>query len=310
MKKLTFFFWAVLCLNGSIAQTNDTLAYEEPTEAEIIAYYAMMDSIEQTFTYQYGSIPLSKNGVELALLKVPEGYKYLDPEQTEHVLTELWGNPSTGEPNMGMLFPDSMSPVSFNLTYGVEIDYSDEGYIEDSEAKNLDYTNLLTEMQKDTREASRNRMSQGYEAIELVGWAAEPFYDAQNKKLHWAKELKFGKASAEKGINTLNYNIRILGRGGYLNLNAIGDMDVLPIVQNDVAAILASVDFIDGQKYADFNPSMDKVAAYGVGGLIAGKVLAKVGFFAVLIKFWKFIALGCFGAFVAIKRFFFGDKTA
>lgn len=311
MKKLILFFWAVLCLNTSIvAQTNDTLISDEPTEADIAAYFAMVDSIEETFLYQYGPIILSKNGEQLAELNVPEGYKYLSPEQTEYVLTELWGNPSTGEPNLGMLFPDSMSPVSFDLTYGVEIDYSSEGYIEDSEAKNLDYDDLLLEMQKDTREASKSRVYQGYEAIELVGWAAEPFYDAENKKLHWAKELKFGEENAEEEVNTLNYNIRILGRGGYLNLNAIGDMDVLPLVQKDVDAILASVDFIEGQRYADFNPGIDKVAAYGVGGLIAGKVLAKVGFFAVLIKFWKFIALGLFGAFVAIKRFFLGDRNA
>lgn len=205
-----------------------------------------------------------------------------------------------------MLFPDSMSPVSLDFTYGVEIDYSDEGYIEDSEAKNLDYDDLLAEMQKDTREASKSRVYQGYESIELVGWAAEPFYDVENKKLHWAKELKFG---AEEGINTLNYNIRILGRGGYLNLNAIGDMNVLPLVQNDVDKILASVDFVEGQTYADFNPNLDKVAAYGVGGLIAGKVLAKAGFFALILKFWKFIALGVVGVFVGIKRLFFGDKN-
>lgn len=308
MKKLILFFWAALCLNTGIAQTNDTTTSDEVTEAEILAYLEMMDSIAQTFTYQYGTIALSKNGVDLAVLSVPDGYKYLDPEQTEYVLTELWGNPSTGEPNMGMLFPDSMSPVSLNLTYGVEIDYSDEGYIEDSEAKNLDYDDLLVEMQKDTRIASQSRVNRGYEAIELVGWAAEPFYDAQNKKLHWAKELKFGRE--EGGINTLNYNIRILGRGGFLNLNVIGDMDVLPIVQNDVDQILASVNFIKGQTYADFNPSIDKVAAYGVGGLIAGKVLAKAGFFALLVKFWKFIALGIVGMFVGIKRIFFGDKAA
>lgn len=308
MKTLTLFFWAVLCLNMTIAQSNDTFVSDEAMEAEMAAYFAAMDSISKTFTYQYGTILLSKNGMQLAKLEVPKGYKYLDAEQTEYVLTELWGNPSTGEPNLGMLFPDSMSPVSLDLTYGVEIDYSNEGYIEDSEAKNLDYDDLLAEMQKDVKEASKNRVYQGYEAIELIGWAAEPFYDAANKKLHWAKEIKFGEE--EDVVNTLNYNIRILGRGGYLNLNAIGDMDVLSLVQNDVDAILASVDFVEGQKYSDFNPNIDKVAAYGVGGLIAGKVLAKAGFFAVLLKFWKFIALGFFGAFVAIKRFFFGDKAA
>ena len=34
------------------------------------------------------------------------------------------------------------------------------------------------------------------------------------------------------------------------------------------------------------------MAAWTIGGLVAGKVLAKVGFFAVIMKFLKFIVLG------------------
>lgn len=91
MKKLTLFFWAVLCLNTSIAQTDDSLILDEAAaEAEIAAYFAAMDSIAQTFTYQdEGTVRLFKKGVELAKLDIPEGYKYLDAEQTEYVLTEL-----------------------------------------------------------------------------------------------------------------------------------------------------------------------------------------------------------------------------
>ncbi|TGL58699.1 DUF2167 domain-containing protein [Leptospira ognonensis] len=36
--------------------------------------------------------------------------------------------------------------------------------------------------------------------MELVGWASKPFHDAESKKFHWAKNIKFGNSD----INTLN----------------------------------------------------------------------------------------------------------
>ncbi len=106
----------------------------------------------------------------------------------------------------------------------------------------------------------------------------------------------------------MNYNIRVLGRKGFLVLNAIGDIGVLGKVQEDIDPILASVDFNPGFRYSDFNPDVDEIAAYGIGGLIAGKVLAKAGIFAVLLKFWKIIALAVVGAFSAFRKKIFGTK--
>ena len=131
----------------------------------------------------------------------------------------------------------------------------------------------------------------------------KPFYDSENKKLYWAKELKF----EDSEINTLNYNIRILGRKGYLNLNAIGDMTILNEFKGDVDQIFASVSFKEGSTYREFNPSIDKIAAYGIGGLIAGKVLLKVGLLAklgiLLAKFWKILLVAIVAIGAGIKRF-------
>lgn len=58
-------------------------------------------------------------------------------------------------------------------------------------------------------------------------------------------------------------------------------------------------------RYADFNPDMDTVAAYGIGALIAGKVAAKLGILATVLiflkKFWIIAVVGLGGLF---KRFF------
>ncbi len=267
---------------------------------EYLQYLQYVDSIHQTFEFQKGTITL---GEDLATIEVPDGFKYLDPVQSNRVLSELWGNPQSE--NLGMLFPDSIMPLSENFTYAVEISYEEEGYIEDDDAEDIDYADLLKEMQDDTKASNKERQSLGYQTCELVGWAQQPYYDSNTKKLYWAKEVKF----EDEEESTLNYNFRILGRKGFLVLNAIGDIDVLPLVNEDSKKILASVSFNEGNKYSDFNPKLDKVAAYGIGGLVAGKVLAKTGLIAILAKFGKFIFVGIAGVFAMLRKKIFGGGT-
>ena len=297
MKKIALSILVCLFTAVTFSQENSETLTTEQQEA----YLKAIDSINSTFNYEYGKVSL-QNGI--AEIDVPEGYKFLNAEQSKYVLTDLWGNPPAEV--LGMLFPKDISPVSDNFTYAVEITYANDGYINDDDAKDLDYDDLLAEMQDDANAENPERKKLGYPEIQLVGWASEPFYDATDKKLHWAKELSF----EGEEVNTLNYNIRVLGRRGYLTLNAIGTIDVLPAFNKDVDVILNSVHFTDGNRYADFNPDIDEVAAYGIGGLIAGKLLAKAGFFALLLKFWKFIAIGAVGLFSVFKKRIFGSKES
>lgn len=301
-RKLNLSGLAMLCLLSFANATDSLQVAQAEALAYQIAYLNFVDSIEQTWNYESGLVSLRD---DVATIQVPAGFKYLNGEDSEMILTELWGNPPSepADQSMGMLIPTEDTPMS-DSTYVINITFTDDGYIEDEDARDIDYTELLETMQEDTKTESEYRIAEGYESIELVGWASPPFYDEANKKLHWAKELHFGDYEE----NTLNYNIRILGRRGFLELNAIGEMYVLDEVQSNIAPILSSVNFKEGHRYADFSPGLDKVAAYGIGGLIAGKVLAKAGILAklglLLAKFWKIIALAVVGLFAGVKKFF------
>jgi uncharacterized membrane-anchored protein len=253
-----------------------------------------IDSIEQTFTYERGSITL-KNGI--GTITVPKGFKYLNAEQAERVLVDLWGNPKTENITLGLLLPENQGVLS-QKGYVFNIQYDEIGYVEDKDADDIDYDELLTQIKEDTKEENIERKKEGYEPITIVGWASTPFYDKEKKILHWAKEIKFGSEAQ----NTLNYNIRILGRKGVLVLNAIAGTSELPLVQKDINKVIDIVSFNKGYTYAEFDSSIDNVAAWTIGGLVAGKVLTKVGFFAILAKFGKIIVITLIGLFGAFKN--------
>ncbi|MBY6211878.1 DUF2167 domain-containing protein [Microbulbifer agarilyticus] len=235
----------------------------------------------------------------VASLEVPESFYYLNPQDSKVVLEEIWGNPES-ELTMGMLFPVGSTPFDGD-SWGVTIEYSEEGYIRDDDAADIDYSDLLQDMKASTREESKYRVENGYESISLVGWAEAPYYDTEQKKLYWAKELTFG----DMDTNTLNYNIRVLGRKGVLVLNFIAGMTELEDIKQNRDTVLSMASFNPGYKYEEFDPEVDKVAAYGLGALVAGKALAKTGVLAGLLlflkKFWVLIPLA-FGALFKLFR--------
>jgi len=249
--------------------------------------------------YETGAINLS-NGV--IKLNVPAGFKYLNAEQSNYVLTDIWGNPpQTGI--LGMIFPERSGPFGEN-SYAFILTYDPAGFVKDDDADKINYDDLLKDMQKEEVEENKTRAAQGYPAINMVGWASKPFYDKTNKVLHWAKNLHF----AGEDVNTLNYEVRILGRKGILSMNAVATVNEIDSVKKDIDKVLAIPSFTDGNAYKDFDSKTDNVAAWTIGGLVAGKILLKVGFWAVLGKFflmvWKFIAIGAVAIWGVIKKFF------
>lgn len=256
---------------------------------------------EASLKYKKGEVALP-GGV--ATLKIPDSFRYLDPKDAERVLVQAWGNPS-GDGTLGMLFPAGASPVSDN-GWGVVITYEEDGYVSDKDADSINYDSLIKEMKEGTAESNKEREKQGYQTVDLVGWAAKPYYDKDAHKLYWAKELAFG-GNAE---HTLNYNIRVLGRRGVLVLNAVAGMDQLVSVEKDMRNVLAFTDFNPGHRYADFDSKTDKTATYGIAALVAGGLAAKAGLFtklfAVLLAAKKLVIVGvvAIGAFIAnlLKR--------
>ena len=158
----------------------------------------------------------------------------------------------------------------------------------------------------------RPRLGGPTNAQNPCGWAKPPTYDAAAHKLYWAKQLRFEGNKDDM----LNYNIRALRRRGVLTLNAVAGIDQLAMIDRHVPEILGMVSFNQGNTYAEYDPSIDKAAAYGIAGLIAGGVLAKVGFFKALLigilAFKKALVVGVlavFGVVAKLAKRLFGKST-
>ncbi|HTE32108.1 MAG TPA: DUF2167 domain-containing protein [Chryseolinea sp.] len=254
-----------------------------------------LDSLESTFRYQDGEIQFD-NG--LGTLQVPSGFKYLDGTQSQYIIHDLWGNPG-GEGTLGMIVPENI-PLTSPESWAFIITYEDMGYVKDDDADKINYDDLLGDLQEETEAENEEREKAGYEPIFILGWASKPYYDKDKKVLHWAKEIRFG----ESDINTLNYNVRVLGRKGVLVLNAVASIDALPAVKETIDPVLGAFNYAEGNAYADFNPDLDEVAVWTIGGLVAGKILAKVGIFALLLKNIKLIGLALVAIVSGIWKWF------
>ena len=265
----------------------------------IIDAMSRMDSIENALHYKSGKIELNGG---MASINIPANFKFLDGTEAKFVLEDLWGNPPGSTP-LGIIFPTS-SGATDDGGYAFVVMFEEMGFVKDGDADKINYDDLLKDLKESSIKENEERQRMGLMTMNLVGWAAKPYYDKERKVLHWAKEYTV----PGRDVNTLNYDIRVLGRKGVLTLQAVSAMDQLDSVNNHISDVLAMVKFNEGHRYADFDSKTDDVAAWTIGGLVAGKVLAKVGFFAVIMKFLKFIIIGLGLVGAAVWRFITGRR--
>lgn len=248
---------------------------------------------------QSGEVRLSE---ARAVLHLGDRYYFLPAEDAKRVLTQVWGNhPDAVSDVLGMVMERGKTP--FDDAWGAVITYRDTGYVSDSDAASQDYDAVLQSLREGEAEDNAQRKAAGLPTLTLVGWAQSPSYDPGHHALIWAREL----ASNDSKVNSLNYDVRLLGRSGVLSLNMVATMPMLTQVRAAATAFGQAAEFEPGARYADFDATTDQAAGYGLAGLVGGGAAAavakKVGLFAVLAKFWKLILFGLVAAGGAVMGF-------
>lgn len=219
------------------------------------------------------AITLGQN-VKLAL---PEARRFLAQPDAGRLM-EKFGN-LHNENLLGVVLPTSADD-----DWMVTIRYDAEGYIKDDET--LDGKEILASIREGEPAYNEERKKLGFPAIHADGWTEDPRYDKGNHFVLWALSV-----SSERGTS-VNLNTRILGRNGFVSVNLVTGKDSLTTYRPIGSEILRATSFDAGHRYEDFNASTDKVAEYGLTGLVlggAGIGLAKAAKIGLLASCWKWI---------------------
>lgn len=296
---LSVFFVVMLSLPSLGAQTDSSLA--DTSQATVQAELQKLIERDKQIKYQTGSVEANSE----VKLTIPAGYKFMPKSDAEFVVFDFWGNPRRDD-LLGMVVKQDYS-IADPAAWAFIVSYEKSGFVKDEDAADMDYDEMMDEIKESEAAENEERQKQGFGPIHMIGWASKPYYDKGNNILHWAKSMVFGDAID----TTLNYDVRILGRRGILSLNAVGTIDQISDIKQHIPDIIHIAKFKEGSRYIDFDPEVDEVAAYTIGGLVAGKLLAKAGILALLLKNIKLVLLGIgvfFGAIRSKIAGLFGKK--
>jgi len=245
---------------------------------------------ESPFSFEEGP---SVGDMGVAQIQIPEGFSFANAETTK-LLMDAMQNPVTGR-EVGFV-------AKGEEEWFVVFEYEDSGYVKDDEKGDLDADAMLKSIQAGTEQGNEERKRRGWASLHVTGWEMAPRYNEETQLLEWATRLE------SEGQPGVNFNTRVLGRGGVMSVTLVCDPDSLQTILPTFKGLLGDFEYKSGETYAEYKEG-DKLAKYGLTALVvggAGALAAKSGLFKWL---GKILVVGA----VAVGAFFkklFGGKSA
>jgi len=217
-------------------------------------------------------------GDNLATFTIPDQLMYLNKEDTLKLQKEIGDTPT--ELEIGSIFPQSEDE-----SWLVVVEYEEVGYITDEEKNDIDADAILDSYKEGTEENNKGRAPE--DQLHVVGWDVPPFYDQPTHTLHWSM---IGEDNSKNQL--INYKAQMLTREGYVSFTLVTDpANLAKDKQVLMEKIIPNFSMKEGKRYEDFNESTDKVAEYGLTGLVLGglglAIAKKAGLLALLALVFK-----------------------
>ena len=271
-----------------------TLAQEAPASAN------ESESVDPLAKYNWQTSGTGKLG-EHGKIEIPEGFIFLNGVETGEIMTKEFGNlPSEYE---GMIGPES-------LEWFVVFEFDGVGYVNDDEKDDLDSEEILEAIQEGQKAANEERKRRGLDTLTTTGWIVEPNYNPTTNNLEYGFVLE-----SSDGSTNINFLTKLLGRHGVMVSTLLCGPAELEAILPDYQKTLTGFDFDSGQTYAEYQEG-DKVAEYGLKGLIAGGAVfaaAKLGLFGTIAlwfkKAFKLVIAGVIAVGLFLKRLIGGKKA-
>ncbi|MGJ8645106.1 MAG: DUF2167 domain-containing protein [Luteolibacter sp.] len=269
------------------ASDQDMSGMTEQDVAEMKEYMEFMNSISWV-TEGKGQLG------SRAEIEVPEGYQYTASAGTIKLM-ELYGNLTSGA-ELGYISP-------LDMDWFAVFEFEDIGYVKDDEKDKLDADEILDSLKEGQKQANAELSRLGMSTLTVVGWHTPPFYNTETNNLEWAIKL-----ATSDGEEILNYKTKILGRKGVMDVVLVCSEEQLATVVPEYQMLIAGFTYKESEKYSSFTKG-DKIAEYGLVGLIAGGGLLVAAKSGLLAKLWKPIAVGLVAVGAFVKRIFKGKNA-
>lgn len=227
----------------------------------------------------------------IATLNVPSGYRFTESKGTIRMM-EAYGNLTNGS-ELGYV-----SPLGFD--WFAVFEFEDVGYVKDDEKDKLDADKILEQLKEGQQAANAELSKRGMATLNVLGWQTPPFYNPKTNNLEWAIRL-----SSSDGSEIVNYKTKLLGRRGVMDVVLVCGETELPAVVEEYQKLLTGFSFKKEESYAAFSKG-DKIAEYGLTGLIVGGGLLVAAKTGLLAKLWKPIVIGVVAIGAFLKRIFVG----
>lgn len=236
-------------------------------------------------------------GNDLAKLDLPSEYVFADGNDAKKLMKEM--DNAVTDREQGIVFSKDTKENWFVL-----FEFDPIGYVRDNDAKEIDADKLLADIKKGTEEDNKERIKNGKTTLDIIGWDEKPHYDTKTHNLVWSI------LANSRGEQIVNYNVRVLGRGGVTEVTLVAGKDEMTKVKPNLETIISKYSYKDGKKYTDYIKG-DKAAEIGLTALIAGGAgagAAKVGLLAKILlvfkKIWILIIVGIGGVLKKIVGIF------
>lgn len=165
----------------------------------------------------------------------------------------------------GIELPEAEA-VLYSPAFGIVlVEYSEIGYVKTLDWEKINIDDLLDKMKVNLATQNKERIKNGHQSVEILGWQAAPSYDGILQTVEWSLSLfssdlgEYSQAGAVK-----------LGRHGIVGFSYVDNQGSRVSSDEVIQNVLSVHDFQSGAKYSDYIDG-DKIAGATLAGLIAAK---------------------------------------
>ena len=171
--------------------------------------------------------------------------------------------------------------------------------MKDDDKDKIDADELLKAHRENQDQGNQQRKKMGLDELSINGWAVPPYYNEQSKAVEFG--LRVGLKGGPSANESVNYNTKILGRRGWMDVDLVCAPEELDSSLAALRGALKGFTYTSGETYAEYKKG-DKVSEYGVAALLGAGTLAVAAKTGLLAKLWKPIALGLIALAAVFKK--------